>query len=84
MHDIMRPVENILFDEKIAGSFHLTPGACYDEASNGNKSAIHWDMVCVQTREFGGGEMYFDGELVRRDGVFVAPGLLGLNAENLK
>jgi aminopeptidase len=80
---ITRPTGNILFDEKIAGSFHLTPGACYDEASNTNKSAIHWDMVCVQTEESGGGDIYFDGELVRRNGLFVLPELTGLNPENL-
>jgi len=74
---------NILFDEKIAGSFHFTPGACYDEAPNGNDSQIHWDMVCIQTLEYGGGEIYFDGILVRKDGCFVLPELLALNPENL-
>ncbi len=72
-----------LFDEKIAGSFHFTPGNCYDEAPNGNKSAIHWDLVTIQTPAYGGGEMYFDGVLVRKDGRFVAEDLLGLNPENL-
>lgn len=72
-----------LFDEKIAGSFHFTPGNCYDDADNGNKSAIHWDLVCIQTPEYGGGEMYFDDELVRKDGLFVSDDLKGLNPENL-
>lgn len=72
-----------LFDEKIAGSFHFTPGNAYDDAFNGNKSAIHWDLVCIQTEKYGGGEMYFDGELVRKDGMFVAEDLKGLNPENL-
>ncbi len=79
-----KPMKDILFDEKIAGSIHFTPGACYDEASNGNKSNIHWDMVLRQTPDCGGGEMYFDGELVRKDGLFVAKELTPLNPENLK
>ncbi len=81
---ITKAMLNILFDEKIAGSFHFTPGNCYDEAPNGNKSQVHWDMVCIQTPEYGGGEMYFDGVLVRKDGRFVLPELEGLNPENLK
>lgn len=79
-----RPMKDILFDEKIAGSIHFTPGGCYDEASNGNKSAIHWDMVLRQTPECGGGELYFDGELIRKDGLFVTEGLKGLNPDRLK
>jgi aminopeptidase len=78
------PMKDTLFDEKIAGSFHFTPGNCYDEAPNGNKSAVHWDMICNQTAEWGGGEMYFDGVLVRKDGLFVLDELKGLNPENLK
>jgi aminopeptidase len=78
-----RPMKYILFDEKIAGSIHLTPGACYDEAPNGNKSDIHWDLVLRQTPEVGGGEMYFDGTLVRKDGRFVIGELEALNPENL-
>lgn len=81
---IINPMKNTLFDEKIMGSFHFTPGACYDECDNGNKSALHWDLVCIQTPEYGGGEMYFDGVLVRRDGRFVLPELECLNPENLK
>jgi aminopeptidase len=79
-----RPMKDILFDEKIAGSIHLTPGACYDEASNGNKSDIHWDMVLIQTTEYGGGEISFDDRVVRKDGRFVVDSLAGLNPENLK
>ncbi|HHT14988.1 MAG TPA: aminopeptidase [Clostridiales bacterium] len=78
------PIKDTLFDEKIAGSFHFTPGNCYDEASNGNKSAVHWDMIVNQTKEWGGGEMYFDGVLIRKDGLFVLDELKGLNPENLK
>jgi len=81
---ITRPMKDTLFDEKIMGSFHFTPGACYDECDNGNQSAIHWDMVCIQTPEFGGGEIYFDDELIRRDGRFVPADLDCLNPENLK
>lgn len=79
-----RPMKDILFDEKIAGSIHFTPGGCYDEASNGNKSTIHWDLVLRQTPECGGGEMYFDNQLVRKDGRFVVKDLEPLNPENLK
>jgi len=61
----------VLFTEKIAGSFHLTPGNCYEDASNGNQSAIHWDLVQIQREEYGGGEIYFDEKLIRRAGVFV-------------
>jgi aminopeptidase len=79
-----KPMKDILFDEKIAGSIHFTPGACYDEASNGNKSGIHWDMVMMQTPEVGGGEIWFDGKVVRKDGRFTVAELDGLNPENLK
>jgi aminopeptidase len=81
---ILNPMKDTLFDEKIAGSFHMTPGRCYDEAPNGNHSAIHWDLVCVQRPEYGGGEIYFDDVLIRKDGRFVVPALAGLNPENLK
>lgn len=72
-----------LFDEKIAGSIHFTPGAAYEDAFNGNVSAVHWDLVLIQTPEYGGGEIYFDDVLVRKDGRFVLPKLSGLNPENL-
>ncbi|MEW6249353.1 MAG: aminopeptidase [Planctomycetota bacterium] len=81
---ITRAMKDILFDEKIAGSIHLTPGNAYDEAPNGNKSEIHWDMVLIQSPDHGGGEIYFDGRLVRKDGLFVAEDLLCLNPEALK
>jgi aminopeptidase len=79
----IKPMKDILFDEKIAGSIHLTPGACYDEASNGNKSDIHWDIVLRQTPEVGGGEIWFDDTLIRKDGQFLVDELIGLNPENL-
>lgn len=81
---VTRPMLDTLFDEKIAGSFHFTPGNCYDECPNGNKSAIHWDLVCIQTPEYGGGEIYLDGELIRKDGLFVVDDLLCLNPDALK
>lgn len=81
---ITKPMNNILFDEKIMGSIHFTPGNCYDDAPNGNKSAIHWDLVLIQTPEFGGGEIYFDNVLIRKDGLFVLPQLEVLNPDNLK
>lgn len=67
---ILHPMKDTLFDEKIAGSFHFTPGQCYDEAPNGNDSSIHWDLVLIQRKEYGGGEIYFDDKLIRKDGVF--------------
>jgi len=82
---IKKPLKDILFDEKIFGSIHLTPGSCYDEASNGNKSAIHLDLVLIQTKDHGGGQIYFDGELTRKDGAFVHPELKDkLSEERLK
>lgn len=80
---ITKPMNNILFDEKIMGSIHFTPGNCYDDAYNGNRSAIHWDLVLIQTPEYGGGEIYFDDVLIRKDGKFVIPELEVLNPENL-
>ena len=77
-------MQDTLFDEKIAGSFHFTPGASYDDCDNGNHSAIHWDMVVIQTPEYGGGEIYFDDELIRKDGRFVPEYLHALNPENLQ
>ncbi|MEA1981882.1 MAG: aminopeptidase [candidate division Zixibacteria bacterium] len=67
---ILHPMKDTLFDEKIAGSFHLTPGQCYDEAPNGNDSTIHWDLVLIQRPDYGGGEIWFDDKLIRKDGVF--------------
>lgn len=82
---ITHPILDILFDEKICGSFHMAIGNSYeDETNNGNVSSIHWDLVKIQTPEQGGGEIWFDGKLVRKDGLFVLPELKGLNPENLK
>ena len=81
---ILHPMKDTLFDEKIAGSFHLTPGAAYEDAFNGNKSSVHWDLVMIQRPEYGGGEIYFDDVLIRKDGIFVIPELEGLTPENLK
>jgi len=80
---VREPMRDILFDEKIAGSFHLTPGEAYEKADNGNRSQVHWDLVCIQRPEYGGGEIRFDGKLVRKDGIFVLDDLKGLNPENL-
>lgn len=80
---VTKAMKDILFDEKMAGSIHFTPGACYDEASNGNKSQIHWDMVMRQDKAAGGGEMWFDKTMVRKNGRFVVRELEGLNPENL-
>lgn len=80
---IRQPIGDILFDEKIAGSFHFTPGQAYEEADNGNRSAVHWDMVSIQRKEFGGGEIYFDHRLIRKDGLFTLPELKALNPAEL-
>lgn len=78
-NEIQHPMLDTLFDEKIGGSFHLTPGNAYDECDNGNRSRIHWDLVLIQTPAWGGGEVWFDGELLRKDGKFVPDDLQGLN-----
>jgi aminopeptidase len=80
---ITAPMRDILFDEKIAGSFHFTPGQAYERADNGNRSQVHWDLVCIQRPEYGGGEIHFDGKLVRKDGLFVPEPLRALNPEIL-
>jgi aminopeptidase len=81
---ILHPMRDILFDEKIAGSFHFTPGQAYQEADNGNRSQVHWDMVSIQRKDYGGGEVYFDGQLVRRDGEFLPKALRSLNWKQFK
>lgn len=77
--EVREPMRDILFDEKIAGSFHFTPGQAYEEADNGNCSQVHWDMVSIQRSDWGGGEMWFDGKLVRKNGKFLAKSLAKLN-----
>jgi len=77
---VRKPMLDTLFDEKIGGSFHLTPGNAYETADNGNRSRVHWDLVCIQTPEYGGGEVWFDGELLRKDGRFLPDDLQPLNA----
>jgi aminopeptidase len=80
-HPVIRePMRDILFDEKICGSFHFTPGQAYEEADNGNRSQVHWDMVSIQREDWGGGEIWFDGKLIRKDGVFLVKSLEKLNA----
>jgi aminopeptidase len=77
---ITKPMKDILFDEKIAGSFHFTPGQAYEGiADNGNRSQVHWDMVCIQRPDYGGGEISFDGKLIRKNGKFLAKSLHPLN-----
>lgn len=80
---IEKPIGDTLFDEKIKGSFHFTPGDSLEESDNGNRSSIHWDIVNIQTKEYGGGEIWFDDVLVRKDGIFVLEELKALNPENL-
>ena len=81
---VLEPMKDTLFDEKICGSFHLTPGMAYEDADNGNKSAVHWDLVMIQRPEYGGGEIWFDNELIRKDGLFVVDDLKCLNPDQLK
>ena len=81
---ITRPILETLFDEKIAGSLHITPGNSYDDCFNGNRSALHWDIVLMQDKASGGGEVWIDDRLIRKDGLFVLPELQGLNPEALK
>lgn len=76
---IREPMRDILFDEKIAGSFHFTPGESYEDANNGNRSQVHWDMVNIQRKDYGGGEIIFDGKVIRKDGVFLPKALEKLN-----
>jgi aminopeptidase len=81
---VLHPMKDTLFDEKIAGSFHFTPGNAYPPpGGNGNKSAIHWDIVMIQRPEYGGGEIWFDDVMIRKDGLFVVPELEGLNPDRL-
>ena len=81
---ILHPMRDILFDEKISGSFHFTPGQAYEEADNGNRSQVHWDMVNIQREEYGGGTIHFDGKLIREDGRFIPKPLQALNPEKLR
>lgn len=80
---VMEPIGDILFDEKIKGSLHFTPGRAYQDAFNGNTSAIHWDLVLIQRKDHGGGEIYFDDILIRKDGEFVLPELKALNCDKI-
>lgn len=81
---VLHPMRDILFDEKIAGSFHFTPGQAYEEADNGNRSQVHWDMVNIQRSDYGGGEVFFDGKLIRRDGDFLPKQLQSLNRSHFR
>jgi aminopeptidase len=80
---ILQPMRDILFDEKISGSFHFTPGQCYEQTENGNRSQVHWDMVNIQREDYGGGTIHFDGKLIRENGRFVPKALQSLNPERL-
>ena len=59
---------NILFDEKIGGSFHMALGAGYPETGSKNKSVIHWDMICDMRED---ADIAVDGEVIYRNGQFV-------------
>jgi aminopeptidase len=81
---VLQPMRDILFDEKINGSFHFTPGQCYEQTENGNRSQVHWDLVNIQREDYGGGTIHFDGKLIRENGRFVPKALHALNPERLK
>ncbi len=81
---VLEPMMDILFDEKIAGSLHFTPGQAYEEADNGNRSDIHWDLVLIQREDYGGGTITFDDEVIRENGIFIVDDLKGLNPDALK
>ena len=81
---VLQPMRDILFDEKINGSFHFTPGQCYEETENGNRSQVHWDLVNIQREDYGGGTIHFDGKLIRENGRFVPKSLHALNPERLQ
>jgi len=81
---VLHPTGCILFDEKINGGIHMAAGKCYDDVSNGNNSSIHWDMVHIQRPDYGGGEIWIDDQLIRKDGIFVVPELMALNPDHLK
>ena len=76
---VKEAIGDILYDEKIMGSLHFTPGTCYADCDNGNKSSVHWDLVLIQRKDHGGGEIYFDDVLIRKDGKFVLDELKHLN-----
>ncbi|HEY2342899.1 MAG TPA: aminopeptidase [Chthoniobacteraceae bacterium] len=80
---VLHPMRDILFDEKISGSFHFTPGNCYEDTENGNHSQVHWDMVNIQREDYGGGTIHFDGKLIRENGLFVPKTLQSLNPDRL-
>ena len=80
---VLHPMRDILFDEKINGSFHFTPGQCYEETENGNRSQVHWDLVNIQRADYGGGTILFDGRVVRENGLFVPKALQALNPDSL-
>jgi aminopeptidase len=67
-NDINKFTGNILFDEKIGGTFHMALGAGYPETGSHNKSSIHWDMICDLRTD---SEITVDGELFYKNGKFV-------------
>ena len=77
---VTQPMANVLFDEKLCGSIHLALGDSYPFADNGNKAGIHWDLVLMMQPERGGGQLYFDGELIMDNGRFLPPDLQELNS----
>jgi aminopeptidase len=67
-YEINRFTRNILFDEKLGGTFHMALGAGYPETGSRNTSTIHWDMICDMRHD---SEIQVDGETIYRDGRFI-------------
>lgn len=76
-------VNDILFDEKMCSSIHMAIGSSYEDCFNGNKSAVHLDLIQKHTPKLGGGKIFFDDTLIYENGRFILPNLVDLNAENL-
>ncbi|KKT76244.1 MAG: Peptidase M29, aminopeptidase II [Microgenomates group bacterium GW2011_GWA2_44_7] len=79
---------NPLLNEKVGGSFHITPGKAYEltevggekvNLDNGNRSSIHWDITILMLPQYGGGEIKIDGKTIQKNGRFLDPKLSVLN-----
>jgi aminopeptidase len=78
-----QPVNDILFDEKMSSSIHMAIGCSYEDCNNGNKSAVHLDLIQSHEPHLGGGKIFFDDILIYENGRFILPNLVDLNREKL-
>ncbi len=76
---INTPKSNILFDEKILGSFHIALGNNHNLSNNGNRASIHWDMMKKMTDVYNGSKIIIDEELIQENGIFIPNRLKLLN-----